>query len=269
MSELLYMFTQIDDRVQPLVYTIRRWAQTTGITRSAPGGWISNFSLTCLVIFYLQQLRKPVLPTINSLIQQARPQDKRESDEERLPCTFLRDLNVLQFTKENTDSLNELLFGFFEYYTQADFSEKAISLNNAQLLARPNNAAMYIVNPLDTTLNVTKNVTVDERERFRCEARDAAWFLASTATSATKKCDPWGLLNLLRDSGKGVALPPTVFFKSRMVELKSIFDDSKVDSNVENEKVSFKNPIVKREVVNIQKKKKSNLNQMKVGRSKR
>ncbi|KAG4066151.1 hypothetical protein HA402_010353 [Bradysia odoriphaga] len=268
MSELLYMFTQIDDRVQPLVYTIRRWAQTSGVTRPSPGFWISNFSLTCLVIFYLQQLSKPVLPTINSLIQQARPQDKRLSDEEAPPCTFLRDLNVLKFPKENTDSLSELLAGFFEYYSQMNFADKAISLNDAQLLTKPNNAAVYMINPLDPSLNVTKNMSIDERERFCTEARNAAWFLASTDTTTTKRDpnDPWGLLNLLRDPGKAV-IRPTMFFKSRMVELESIFGKDSADAV--NENVYFKNGHVKKEIANIQKKKKSELTKMKAGRSKR
>ncbi|XP_037039462.1 poly(A) RNA polymerase, mitochondrial-like [Bradysia coprophila] len=268
MSELLYMFTQIDHRVQPLVYTIRRWAQTSGVTRPSPGFWISNFSLTCLVIFYLQQLSKPVLPTIESLIQQARPQDKRLSDEEAPPCTFLRDLNVLKFTRENTDSLSDLLAGFFEYYSQMNFAEKAISLNDAQLLTKPNNAAVYMINPLDPSLNVTKNMSIDERERFCIEARNAAWFLASTDTTATKRDqnDSWGLLNLLRDPGKA-AIRPTMFFKSRMVELESFF--GKDSDDVVNENVDFKNSHVKKEIANIQKKKKSELTKMKAGRTKR
>lgn len=270
MSELLYMFTQIDDRVQPLVFTIRRWAQTAGVTRPDPGFWISNFSLTCLVIFYLQQLHRPVLPTINSLIKQARPQDKRVPDEEGLLCTFLRDLNVLNFTKENTDSLSELLIGFFEYYSQMNLAEKAICLNDAQLRPKPNNAAVYVINPLEPSLNVTKNMSIDERERFFTEARNAAWFLASTTPSATKrdKIDPWGLLNLLRDPGKPV-IRPAMFFKSRMVDLDTFFDETKDGNDVQDEKIKFKNSDVKKEIANIQKKKKSDLNAIKAGRSKR
>lgn len=270
MSELLYMFTQIDNRVQPLVYTIRRWAEATGITRPGPGVWISNFSLTCLAIFYLQQLSKPVLPPISLLTQQARPQDKRTSsvEGENVLGSFLRDLNVLKFTKENTDSLSELLSGFFEYYSQMNFAEKAISLNDGQLRSKPEAAAVYLFNPIEGSRNVTPNMNIGERERLCSEARNAAWFLASTETSVVKRgrSDAWGLSNLLRKSRNSVIRPGT-FFKSRIFNMDAFVDETKDDVN--DKKIKFKNDNVKKEVANIQKKKINENNVTKAGRNKR
>lgn len=272
MSELLYMFTQIDDRVSPLVSTIRRWAQTSGVTNASPGYWISNFSLTCLVIFYLQQLTKPILPTINALIEQARPHDIRIADEDGLQCTFLRDLNELKFTKENTDSLDQLLIGFFEFYAQMDFSERAISLNDAKLHPKPEHSAVYVVNPLEPILNVTKNISTEECERFRTEVRNAAWLLESSTKRSARKSDnvdAWGLLNLFRANQKPV-IRPTMFFKSRMVEVKQLFDGTEIRFDNGSEKsVKFKNSSVKNQVANIQKKKRSDMDALKSGVSKR
>lgn len=268
MSELLYMFTQIDDRVSPLVSTIRRWAQTNRVTNASPGVWISNFSLTCLVIFYLQQLREPVLPTINSLIQQARPQDKRTSNEAgELQGTFLRDLNQLKFTKVNTDSLDQLLIGFFEFYSAMSFSERAISLNDAKLHPKPDNSAVYIINPLEPSLNVTKNMSFEECQRFRTEVQQAGWMLESAEKRASKS-DTWGLLNLFRAHAEPI-IRPSSFIKSRMVEVDNLFDDTNVHVNEMDKKVKFKNNSVKNEVANIQKKRRTDLNAMKSGGSKR
>lgn len=65
MSELLYLYGEMDWRVRPLVLMIRRWAKDQGITCDSPGSWITNFSLSLLVLFYLQQ--KNVLPSLRLL----------------------------------------------------------------------------------------------------------------------------------------------------------------------------------------------------------
>jgi poly(A) RNA polymerase len=74
MSELLYMLGAADWRVRPLVFAVRSWAREIGLTNPTPGRWITNFSLTLLVLFYLQQHTKhkgPVLPTLNTMISLA------------------------------------------------------------------------------------------------------------------------------------------------------------------------------------------------------
>ena len=73
MSNFLYLMSEIDDRIKPLVFTIRRWAEQVGITNSSPGRWITNFSLTLLTLGFLQ---KPldsaaVLPSLNELVKAA------------------------------------------------------------------------------------------------------------------------------------------------------------------------------------------------------
>ncbi|XP_022186361.2 poly(A) RNA polymerase, mitochondrial [Nilaparvata lugens] len=51
MSELLYIYGSFDWRVRPLVFTVRFWAKSLNLTSSSPGPWITNFSLTLLVLF--------------------------------------------------------------------------------------------------------------------------------------------------------------------------------------------------------------------------
>lgn len=73
MSDFLYMMGELDERVRPLVFVIRQWAKAVGITNSSPGKWISNFSLSLLVLAFLQKpLRSPpILPSLNTLVKLA------------------------------------------------------------------------------------------------------------------------------------------------------------------------------------------------------
>lgn len=256
MSELLYMFGQIDDRVMPLVFSIRKWAQKVGLTNPSPGRWISNFSLTCLVVFYLQQLSHPILPSIHQLIKQARPEDVRIT-EDNIKCTFLRDLNQLQFTKSNTTSLDELFQNFFEYYSQIDFNERAISLIEGRTVIKPDHSPIYIINPIEPCLNVSKNISLEECERFRIEVRNAAWLLDEHQTKSSDS--PWGIMSLFKISNKSKngLIRPSMFFKPRMVDVSELFEDkTKEPSESEpslNRLIKFKNSFVKNEIVKIQK----------------
>lgn len=70
MSDFLYMMGEIDDRVRPLVFTIRKWAKAVGLTNASPGRWITNFSLTLLVLAFLQQPgQSQMLPSLNTLVK--------------------------------------------------------------------------------------------------------------------------------------------------------------------------------------------------------
>lgn len=66
-TELLYLYGELDPRVRHLVFTVRCWARTHGITSSIPGAWISNFSLTVMVLFFLQRRSPPIIPTLDHL----------------------------------------------------------------------------------------------------------------------------------------------------------------------------------------------------------
>ncbi|KAH8345198.1 hypothetical protein KR059_008423 [Drosophila kikkawai] len=243
MSELLYMFGELDVRVRPLTFSIRRWAQACGLTNPSPGRWISNFSLTCLVMFFLQQLRQPILPTISALAKAAEPSDMRIT-EDGINCSFGRDLERLGFRSRNQSSLSELLLQFFEFYSQFDFHNRAISLNEGRALAKPDHSAMYIVNPLEQLLNVSKNVSLEECERLRIEVRNAAWVLESEVESASLSPEAgeghgshnerlemsWGLLNLFKQPEKAV-IRPNMFFKPRMVEVSDLFEQKEASSS--------------------------------------
>lgn len=270
MSELLYMFGQIDDRVMPLVFTVRRWAHSVGLTNPSPGRWISNFSLTCLVIFYLQQMKQPILPAISTLMQQARRPTDIRITEDGVNCTFLRDLNQLKFTVENTSTLDHLLLDFFEFYSQIDFNERAISLIEGRTIAKLDHSPIYIINPLEPQLNISKNISLEECERFRVEVRNAAWALESFS-DADSSVD-WGLLGLFKTTQQQTqVIRPNMFFKPRLVDVSELFgnngDDqrhlpSKRAPKEVPQKIGYKNDMVRKVIEKIQRKGRSDIQQI-------
>ncbi|XP_063985370.1 poly(A) RNA polymerase, mitochondrial-like [Diachasmimorpha longicaudata] len=170
MSELLYIFGELDARVRPLIFTIRQWATSVGITNATPGAWITNFSLTLLVIFFLQQ--KEILPSIHTMRNLARPSDIRLT-ETCVDCTFVRDPKMIP-SFDSKDTLESLLRDFYNFYSDFDFSTKAVCLRASTSLYKPDSSPLYICNPLEKTLNVSKNVTSAEVMRFINAVRNAA-----------------------------------------------------------------------------------------------
>ncbi|KAK5647273.1 hypothetical protein RI129_002165 [Pyrocoelia pectoralis] len=157
MSDLLYLYGSIDARVRPLVFTIRKWAQEVGITNNSPGRWISNFSLTLLVLAFLQRPDKspPILPSVHHVLQQIGLKCENVL-EETLQFSFSKSAKVLKFEGRNTDDLESLLKQFFNFYSSFDFSSNAINLNEAISITKPEHSPLYIVNPLERGLNVSK-----------------------------------------------------------------------------------------------------------------
>lgn len=156
MSELLYTFGEIDERVRPLVFYIRTWAKEFDIIQTFPALGLSNFMVTCLVIFFLQQLPKPILPPSDDFMS------IREVDND----IQVTDVSKLNFRSENTSTLAQLVMGFFEFYASFDFNKDAASISNGRIRANISADSMFVYNPMDNELNVTRNVTDFERNQF-------------------------------------------------------------------------------------------------------
>ncbi|XP_053608505.1 poly(A) RNA polymerase, mitochondrial [Plodia interpunctella] len=223
MSELLWALGTLDARARPLTQCVRRWAAAHALTSAHAGRWVTNFPLTLMVLFFLQQ--RGVLPSVKNLINRAGKEDIRIA-EENVNCTFLRDMNKLptECYGQNEANLETLLLQFFEFYSQFDFSEKAISVIEGKAIRKPNSQPLYIVNPLENMLNVSRNVSYEECERLKAEIRNAAWQLE--AGSDDKKSDDWGLLSLIeKKSSRGLKRLLRVGNSHRLVAVKDLFNE--------------------------------------------
>uniref|UniRef100_A0A182MMM3 Poly(A) RNA polymerase, mitochondrial n=1 Tax=Anopheles culicifacies TaxID=139723 RepID=A0A182MMM3_9DIPT len=271
MSELLYLFGQLDARVRPLTFCVRRWAQSVGLTNQTPGYWITNFSLTMLVMYFLQQLSRPVLPSINRLIQLSAtfspqnsppPVTRFGEGESEWAYAFLKNPSIYgSFRSENESTLEQLLVEFFEFYSQFDFNQRAISLNLGSTILKPDHSPMYIVNPLETVLNVSKNVNLEELELFRMQVRNAVWLLEANGkeSGTPPTTEPWGLVSLFGPKQQQ-RITPQMFFTKRMLNVKDIFDEVPAD-----EPVPYRNSAIKNQIAAIQRSAKAEIHKLSTG----
>ncbi|XP_033179883.1 poly(A) RNA polymerase, mitochondrial isoform X3 [Bombus impatiens] len=162
MSELLYTYGQLDWRIKPLVYTIRKWARVMNLTKEQPGHWITNFSLTLLIIFYLQV--KDILPSVNTI--KCFVELSRNDNDAADPNFNWFESWKKSIKRTNNEDLHNLLFNFFEYYSIFDFKTQAICIRDGRYKPKNDFSPLYIYNPFNTTLNVSKNVTSCELIRL-------------------------------------------------------------------------------------------------------
>lgn len=184
----------------------------------------------------------------------------------------MRDLNRLppESYGQSQSNLQTLLLQFFEFYSQFDFQDKAISINEGAPVRKPNNLPLYIVNPIEQALNVSRNVSFEECERLKMEVRNAAWQLESCTEG--DRTDDWGLLGLIeKRTTRGLKKLLRVGNSHRLVSVKDLFNEedtsdkrlskksdkesAKVAQNVKVEKkeqkIKFKNTTIANEVYRI------------------
>ncbi|XP_030254625.1 poly(A) RNA polymerase, mitochondrial [Sparus aurata] len=202
-TELLYLYGQLDPRVRFLVFTVRCWARAHGITSSIPGAWISNFSLTVMVLFFLQRRSPPIIPTLDHLKGLAGPADK--SVIEGNDCTFVSDFSRIQL-RSNTETLEQLLCEFFDFYATFAFGKMSINIRKGKEQNKPEVAPLHIQNPFEISLNVSKNVNATQLGRFVALCQESSWLLQQVETAtptggaAGNTPRPWGLAALLQPS---------------------------------------------------------------------
>ncbi|XP_063778105.1 poly(A) RNA polymerase, mitochondrial [Pseudophryne corroboree] len=197
-SELLYIYGNLDSRVRALVFTLRSWARVHGITSSIPGHWITNFSLTMMILFFLQKRTPPVIPTLDQLKSLAGKKDKCII--EGNDCTFVRDLNRVK-PSANTEPLDTLLIEFLEFYGKFDFKSDCIDIRKGTVKNKPESSPLYIQNPFEQTLNISKNVNQSQVHRFVDLAQESAFILQDRMSQSSSKSNkPWGLAAILLSS---------------------------------------------------------------------
>ncbi|XP_025856656.1 poly(A) RNA polymerase, mitochondrial [Vulpes vulpes] len=198
-SELLYIYGALDSRVRAMVFSIRCWARAHSLTSSIPGSWITNFSLTMMVIFFLQRRSPPILPTLDYLKTLADAEDKCIIEGHN--CTFIRDLNRIK-PSGNTETLESLLKEFFEYFGNFAFNKNSINIRQGREQNKPESSPLHIQNPFETSLNISKNVSQSQLQKFVDLARESAWILSQEDKDrpSPSSNQPWGLAALLLPS---------------------------------------------------------------------
>ncbi|GBN64600.1 Poly(A) RNA polymerase, mitochondrial [Araneus ventricosus] len=176
MSEILYFCGEIDSRVRPLLYAVKRWAKEANVTYSTPGSWITNFGLSLLVIFFLQNRPVPILPPLIDALQIIGEETAPDFGVEYLtPITDLQAKASL-----NTESLAVLLKEFLNFLGSHPFQNKHISvLTGKASTLKECCDALWVQNPIEEHKNVTKNVAHSDRYELCEKAQLSSKFIAS------------------------------------------------------------------------------------------
>lgn len=167
MSELLHTCGEVDSRVRPLIFLVRRWAEEANVTTKVrPCQSITNFQLTCLVLYFLQQLQGPILPPLARMM-------KQENVLATNAPPAIKSLSELNFRRTNNDTLEQLVEQFFNFYSEFNFSKHRICLQRASISPQTYNVGMDISNPLDVGRNIGKNVMGYKSVEFNRKAGEA------------------------------------------------------------------------------------------------
>ncbi|XP_033634006.1 poly(A) RNA polymerase GLD2-A-like [Asterias rubens] len=129
-THLLQTYSKLDWRVTPLIILIKQWASAQGIN-DASQGTLSSYSLVLMVLNYLQVKCKPcVIPSLHKLY----PDTFNSTSDVR----FVYDVHpsnplpsFITFKSKNTQTLWELLQGFFDYYVlEFNFHSTVVSVRH-------------------------------------------------------------------------------------------------------------------------------------------
>ncbi|XP_064458450.1 poly(A) RNA polymerase, mitochondrial-like isoform X2 [Ornithodoros turicata] len=188
MSRILHFYSLLNPCIRPLMYTVRKWATASRVTEKAPGSWVTNFQLTLMVLFHLQQ--KGLVPSIKSFKGRSVIGGKVAGENVKEHCDDVRD------SSKNA----ELLLSFFEFYSSFDFKSKGISPYTGNTVEKPDYSPMYIQNPLDRQLNASRNVGVSDLRKLQTCMSDALWTLQKANCKTSAGGSSWGIGAIFKPS---------------------------------------------------------------------
>lgn len=117
-----------DPRIKGLAVILKLWSKQYKISERMI---VSNYCLVMLAIFYLQNLEQPMLRSVKA------NQDGREpkilDTKYRWNVYFNDSMNL---SKNNNQTLRQLLVGFFEFYDKMNFPNYVLSMYNGDLIPR-------------------------------------------------------------------------------------------------------------------------------------
>ena len=192
MSELLYLYGELDNRVRPLMFAIRNWAKEQQLVQDIrPTVFFTNFEITLMVIFFLQS-EYGMLPSLNKLCELADLSVDKYVCNDGVNCTFIRDITGLQpdlnrhwtlqpiidgdtryssptipLGSEKPLCLRQMLRDFYAFYAAFDYGKNAICIRQGKTVPkghvenqqlRSKSYDLLIINPLEPDLNVAANI---------------------------------------------------------------------------------------------------------------
>jgi terminal uridylyltransferase len=206
-SQLLLTYTLIDSRVRDLILLVKYFAKVKGIN-SPTDGTLSSYGYALMVLYYLQNLKYPIIPSLQSLIDPHYPPPQHSN------LYFISDPSAVHhlYPTKNHQTLGSLLYGFFKFYAyQFDYNNSSVGIH----LGSPNGVALnhyprvdsfsncfHIIDPFDHSFNVARIITPLSLITIRSHFKAACHFLSHQIYY-------WPLQNLFLNEDIAYRPPPT------------------------------------------------------------
>ncbi|CAF3574554.1 unnamed protein product [Adineta steineri] len=186
-TDLLRFYSETDERVAPLVLTLKSWAKFHNIN-DASQKTLSSYSITLMCLFYLQGIAKPsVVPVWQALLP--------NRFDVNIPVSRLKrtDEPKLTWRSENRQTVAELFIGFLKFYAK-DFryDKHAISVRMGCLMDKEEfldndhthygDALLAIEEPFDLSNTARSVYDDDEFERIIRVFRRSYFTIEKTKT---------------------------------------------------------------------------------------
>lgn len=167
-SHLLWSYCQYDERVGPLCKLVKDWAKQNGIVGVAEG-FLNTYTYVLMTLHYLQQLSPPVICNLQMLATE--PAEVTDDKWGCLDCwdtKFVEDVSLLP-KSSNTESVAQLLIGFFYFYGWFDWTNYAVSLrlggegvliNKWMMPLSTGEEQWYVEDPFDQKHNLAANCSI-------------------------------------------------------------------------------------------------------------
>ncbi|EPY51687.1 poly(A) polymerase Cid16 [Schizosaccharomyces cryophilus OY26] len=198
-SCLIEKYLSIDERVKVFVSTIKSWASLRMIDKSyfsVPSG----YTWCIMALFYLQQLSPPLLPNLQAKNSEF-SYKLSDSTHESVNCWFEQNIEPYKKTaKLNKNSVNDLLLGFFYYYSSSksgsfNWNRDAVDISCGRPIMKStvkeaSESHMMVIDPFLKTKNLTSVVTSATRDLVQYEMERAYRILSDPNATIKQLMSP-------------------------------------------------------------------------------
>ncbi|KAG8201050.1 hypothetical protein JTE90_002725 [Oedothorax gibbosus] len=197
-TKLLYFYAKLDERVVPLIMTLRYWAKHVELI--GKGLMFNTYTITLLVIHFLQTRNPPVLPSAESILSLSDSFNTEDMDD----TSFLNLIESMPQSK-NSQPIDELLREFFFYFLYFDFSRVIVPLTGNSIPRKefiPMKHPKFILNtisiqdPLCLSHNVAELVEFKVAKKLYSEFVTICKIYQENDVPAPSS-NAWGLMTIL------------------------------------------------------------------------
>lgn len=200
MTEYMYTMGLMDPRIPKFIFLVRWWAKEFKVTRNYRDNF-TNFHLTYMCLSFLLQLKDPLIPTFDDVIER-HGFDEVDNilDISKKSFAIGFDCDRIQFKSENTSTVLELFTQFLQYFGSFDFDTQAITVKTNKKISKFDVASVFLENPFDSSskCSVADNVSNAECISMQIVMRETLEELEQCSDKPMNTQQDWGLLEIIR-----------------------------------------------------------------------